>query len=374
MFRLLHTADWQMGMMARGLGVAAEAVREARLRSISKLLGEANARRVDAILAAGDQFEDNQVSPSVAEQVVGLLNDQTRIPIYIIPGNHDPCGRGSIYERTAWQQLRDHIFVLTKPEPVPLADGVTLFPCPLSRKHGMDDPTAWIPPRNGASGLRIGLAHGTMRIRDDVGDDDFPIPLDAAERHGLDYVALGHWHSALSSPCGRCWYSGTPETTKFGERDSGNALLVTLAAGGGTPKVEPVRTGVLSWLDEEVDVDRESITEMMRRLREREGGDSCLLRLGLSGQVSAATAAHIDDLRAMAGERFLYCRCDDARLRPPAAAELLGEMAGSPYLEKTAQHLMAIADGQVAVVDTSPAAARRALQLLQKAIWESRQS
>jgi hypothetical protein len=76
----------------------------------------------------------------------------------------------------------------------------------------------------------------------------------------------------------------------------------------------------------------------------------------------------------MAGERFLYCRCDDARLRPPAAAELLGEMAGSPYLEKTAQHLMAIADGQVAVVDTSPAAARRALQLLQKAIWESRRS
>ena|ERR1051326_1290624 len=57
MFRFLHTADWQIGMMASGLGLAAEKVRAARIESLKNLMAIADDRKVDAILMAGDQFE-----------------------------------------------------------------------------------------------------------------------------------------------------------------------------------------------------------------------------------------------------------------------------------------------------------------------------
>src|SRR5690606_4469982 len=101
-------------------------------------------------------------------------------------------------------------------EPVRLADGVTLYPCPLKHKAGYDDPTAWIPRREDKEDLRIGLAHGTLPIQQEMGEDAFPIALDRAEQAGLDYLALGHWHSTLGHPPGgngRTWYSGTHETT-----------------------------------------------------------------------------------------------------------------------------------------------------------------
>lgn len=371
MFRFTHTSDWQMGMMAVGLGLAAEKVRAARIAALKNILALANDRKVDAILVAGDQFEHNQVASTVVEQVVGILNDQTRIPIYLIPGNHDPYSRDSIYRKSIWQQLRPHIHVMTEPKAVTLRDGVVLYPCPLARKHGMEDPTAWIPAREGPD-LRIALAHGTMRIRADVGDDDFPIPLDAAEKHGLDYLALGHWHSMLADASGRCSYSGTHETSRFGERESGNTLVVTLTTRTEKPQVESVRTGILTWLDQQLDLDRVPLSDAMRRFREWEHPDCCLLRLGLEGAVTAQTAAEVEELSTLLTQRFLFAGCNASKLRTGSVADL-AEGLGSPYIAQAAQQLSAIADGSINDGETSPAVAKRALQLLQKAVWQAHQ-
>jgi DNA repair exonuclease SbcCD nuclease subunit len=341
MFRFVHTSDWQLGMMATGLGAAAEKVRAARLDAVKNVLCLANDRRVDAILLAGDLFEHNQVSTRLIEQVAGVLNDHTRIPTYIIPGNHDAYSRDSLYRRPIWGQLREHVHVLTKPEPVALTAEVTLFPCPLLRRHGMDDPTAWIPQRgNDGGGLRVGIAHGTLRIREDVGDDDFPIALDSAAYHGLDYLALGHWHSTLSDTGGRCWYSGTHETTSFGERESGNALVVTCTGPGTAPHVETARTGTLSWSDCQIDVDRQDLNDEIRKYREWPHADRCLLRLALAGQTSPQLSSRLGDLAAVLQTRFLYHVCDESRLRAAQGTlQLSADLAGSPHLSQTARQL-----------------------------------
>ena len=231
LFRFIHTADLHIGMAASGLGEAGGRVRAARLESLEKLLEIARDADAHAILIAGDLFDDNQVDPDQVEKAAGLLNDRSAIPTYIVPGNHDPYTRDSVFRRPIWGQLKPHIHVLTQPEPVELGPDAILYPCPLARKHGAEDPTRWIPPRRGES-IRIGMAHGSMKIRPDVGDDDFPIPLETAATRQLDYLALGHWHSRLSHPFdnaqARTWYCGSHETTKFGEAGSGSALSVTL--------------------------------------------------------------------------------------------------------------------------------------------------
>ncbi|MCX5662093.1 MAG: metallophosphoesterase [Planctomycetota bacterium] len=385
MLRLLHTADWQMGMMATGLGPAAARVRAARLDSLRNLLALAADREAQAILVAGDLFEDNQVGSTVVEGVVGLLNDATRVPIHIIPGNHDPFTRDSVYRRPVWSQLRGHIKVHTTFEPVRLAADALLFPCPLDRKFGMDDPTTAIPVRNGGAELRVGLAHGTMRIRPGVGDDYFPIALDAADRRGLDYLALGHWHSTLAADgvgagaaSARACYSGTHETTRFGERDSGNAVLVTLNRPGEPPAIETLRTGVLRWTDLEIDLDRQPIADAARTLREWPEAERTLLRLTLRGALPPQASAELLALRDLARERFVHCAIDESQIRP---ADTGDEIFTTPHLRQTAEALRALASGAAPGIapapgQTAPAAspevARRALQILHQAAWSAR--
>ncbi len=43
-------------------------------------------------------------------------------------------------------------------------------------------------------------------------------------------------------------HSGTHETTKFGERDSGNVLVVEIESHGKAAKIKPVKTGGLDWI------------------------------------------------------------------------------------------------------------------------------
>ncbi|MGC4030922.1 MAG: DNA repair exonuclease [Tepidisphaeraceae bacterium] len=372
MYRFLHTSDWQIGMKAAGLGAASGKVRQFRLDAIRNLLEIARDQQAAAVIVAGDIFEDNQVSTTLVEQVAGILNDADACPIYLLPGNHDPFTLGSVWHRDVWRQLRPHVRLLTDHQPIELAAGVSLFPCPLLAKHGTDDPTARIPPRPPSDKtLRIAVAHGTMRIRPDVGDDDFPIALDAAERADVDYLALGHWHSVLAGGGGRAWYSGTHETTKFGERDSGQALLVTLTDAGRPPGVEAVRTGVLKWAEESVDLESDTADAVVRRFREWPDAANQLLRLICTGRATPATAAAIEQLRGVLAERFLYADCDTAHLRPEDAAEALTDLNGSPYLIAAADELRQLAEAPPGGT-ADPAVAARALDLLHQFAWAGR--
>ena len=372
MVKFVHTGDLHIGMPATGLGEAGERVRAARLESLGKILEIAGEITADAILIAGDIFDDNQVDPSLVEKVAALLNDKTRIPTHIIPGNHDPYTRDSVYRRPVWGQLREHIRLLTTPEPVELTEGVKLFPCPLFRKHGFEDPTAWIPSRDGES-IRIGLAHGSIPIRPGVGDDDFPIPLDAADKLQLDYLALGHWHSQMPHPYGqseaRTWYCGAHEATRFGQDGAGNVLAVTIDDPGAPPKVESISCSVLNWNDYPINLSDVPLDEAIRLLRELPEAENTLLRIELTGKASGNDDATVADLVAVVQERFLACQVDDSKVAP-ASIDDLDKLLASPYLRESAIELESAATGET--TDDEPAAeatARRALEILQETAW-----
>lgn len=373
MVKFVHTGDLHIGMPATGLGEAGGRVRAARLESLGKILEISGDIDADAILVAGDVFDDNQVDPGLVEKVASLLNDETRIPIYIIPGNHDSYTRDSVYRRPVWNQLREHIRLLTTPEPVELAEGVKLFPCPLSRKHGFEDPTAWIPSRTGED-IRIGLAHGSIPIRPGVGDDDFPIPLDAAEKRQLDYLALGHWHSQMSHPYGqseaRTWYCGAHEATRFGQDGAGSVLAVTIDGPGAPPKVESISCGVLKWSDYPINLSNVPLGEAIRQLRELPEAGNILLRIELTGRASGNDDATVADLVTVVKERFLACQVDNTKVAPASIGDSLGKLLTSPYLRESAMELEAAAAGESS--DDEPVAeatARRALEILQETAW-----
>ncbi len=314
--RFLHSADWQIGMKAAHVGEAAGRVREERLSAAQRLVEAARRHGAEFIALAGDTFEDNGVDRVLVQKVVDILAGFAG-PVYLIPGNHDPFVPGSVWEHPAWRSA-DNVRVLTDEQEVRVAGGA-LLPCPARARHSGKDPSMWIP-KSDEFGVRVGIAHGTVEgVRQD--EPDYPIPRDAAQRDGLDYMALGHWHSTTlyASPDGavRMAYSGTHETTRFGERDSGNALLVDIAEPGASPAVTPLRTGRLLWAVMEEDL-REAgeLARLVDRVSRLEDPQSTLLDLHLGGILAAQDSDELIRLREIAASRFLYARLEEAGLRP----------------------------------------------------------
>ena len=309
MVKFLHTADWQIGMRAERAGEAGTRVRQERFRAAERVIEAARISGAEFLLVAGDTFEHNAVE-RVSVQAVGDILARFGRPVYIIPGNHDPLSPGSVWEHPVWRAPNLH--VLREAAPVD-AVGAEIFPCPLQEAHGRRDPTAWIPAA--ADGrIRIGLAHGSVQGLPQA-DPDFPVARDAAERAGLDYLALGHWHS--HAEFGRMAYSGSHEQTKFGERASGYALAVEIAGPGAAPAIEPVRTGGLDWV--EMARELHSPGEIQRALADVEAiasPGSALVSVRLTGLMFADDLGPLAQLRDILGSRFLFGELEAAGLRP----------------------------------------------------------
>jgi DNA repair exonuclease SbcCD nuclease subunit len=326
--RFLHTADWQIGMKASHVGEAGTRVRDERLAAARRVVEAARDAGADFILVSADTFEDNGVDRVLVQKVADILAGFSG-PVYVIPGNHDPLVPGSVWDHPAWKASAN-VHVLREERPVEIPGG-TLYPCPVRAKRSGMDPTAWIAREEG-QGLRIGLAHGTVEgVPQD--EPDYPIPRNAASRCGLDYLALGHWHSMAMYPSSdgvvRMAYSGTHETTKFGERDSGNALLVEIAGPGAPPVTTPVRTGGLAW----VTIEEEArIPGDVARLQERVEGIAdpmmTLLQVQVNGLLSPADRDALVHLEEVLTSRFLWARLDATHVRP--APEDESWVAGLP--------------------------------------------
>jgi len=308
--RFLHTADWQIGMKASHVGEAGTRIRDERLEAARRVVGAARSAATDFILVAGDTFEDNGVDRVLVQKVADILAGFSG-PVYVIPGNHDPLVPGSVWEHPAWKSS-ENVRVLREETPVEVPGG-TLYPCPVKAKRSGKDPTAWISVQEGR-GIRIGLAHGTVEgVHQE--EPDYPIARDAATRARLDYMALGHWHSTATYPdqdgAVRMAYAGTHETTKFGERDSGNAAIVEIAEPGTAPKVTPVRTGGLSWVVMEEELrERGDPSRLRERIESIKGPGSTLLDVRLWGLLATEDRGEVTRLEEISASRFLWSRID----------------------------------------------------------------
>ncbi len=359
--RFLHTADWQLGMKAAHVGQAGAKVREARLHAVNRIAELATSHSVEFVLIAGDTFEDNAVDRRLVQRVVDILSGFA-MPVYIIPGNHDPLLPGSVWDHPAWKAAAN-VHVLCEEMPVELT-GAVLYPCPVKRKTAIKDPTAWIPFSDSLQGIRIALAHGTVEGIQ-LEEPDYPVPRDAALRAGLDYLALGHWHStATYSDRGgvtRMAYSGTHETTKFGERDSGNVLIVDIPAAGLPPKVIPVHSGSLTWKQVEEEVllagDLGRVREQVESMVDEE---STLIDLRLKGLLAAEDSGEIARIQEIVSSRFLYGHIDISQLHPSPGDEDWVAALPVGIIRKAGERLQELAAGE-RPGKVSPQVASRAL-------------
>lgn len=340
--RFIHTADWQIGMKANYIGAAAEKVRQKRLETANRLVKMANENKVDFILIAGDTFEDNGVEHIMIQKVADTLGN-FHGPVYILPGNHDPLVPGSVWEHPAWGS-HSNLQILRKEEPLAINGGV-LYPCPSYAKTSNGNPLKWINADESKE-IAIGIAHGTVEGINQQ-EPDYPIPRDAASRTGLDYIALGHWHSKTlyedADGICRMAYSGTHEQTKFGERDAGNILLLEISERNKPPQISPILIGELTWLQFEENVIQSGDLERLHFMIEKiDHPENTLVDFRVNGIAPVNELSEITRISEVMS-RFLFGRVGNRVIPSPQDDSWLSILPVG-VLRESAQKLHMFAD------------------------------
>ncbi|MBF0188739.1 MAG: metallophosphoesterase, partial [Magnetococcales bacterium] len=246
--KLLHTADWQLGLKLRFLSEEGGRRERARLRRyevVRELAELAHREKVDAVVVAGDVFDDNAVGPGTLQQARDALAAFDSIPVLLLPGNHDPLTPDSVLLRL---EAAPMVHILDTTDPVSL--GETLFyPAPLTSHLYRDDPSRHLPTLPAQrERFAVVVAHGGVsHFGESERESSAIIDTRRILDKGYDYVALGDWHG-LKEIDPRVWYPGTPEATRSKEKKPGYALLVTLDSPGSIPVVEPLRVGRSQWV------------------------------------------------------------------------------------------------------------------------------
>ena len=78
------------------------------------------------------------------------------------------------------------------------------------------------------------MVHGSIAIPGKTERDEVVITTEEIATSGLDYLALGHWHSAQSAKAGTVTYgyAGAPEAVALDQDRAGKVLLVELETAG----------------------------------------------------------------------------------------------------------------------------------------------
>ena len=272
MLRLLHTADVHLGARHDDLGEAAAAQRERQFAAFKATIDLAIAEQVDLFLIAGDLFDSNTQPRRSVERVAAELKRlvAARIRTVIIPGTHDCYDRASIYRTYDLSTMAgsgsddDLVTVLTPTVPsvhLSACDVVvqaTIFGTKRAPHSPLRDLVVADEP---AATWHIGMVHGSIAIPDRTDRDEVVITKEEIAATGLDYLALGHWHSTQQGRAGGTSYaySGAPEPVAVNQDGAGKVLLVQLDGSGPTRTVQVLERKVGRTHFEKLDIDAAKI-------------------------------------------------------------------------------------------------------------------
>jgi DNA repair exonuclease SbcCD nuclease subunit len=361
MLRLLHTADVHLGARHADLGEAASAQRERQFAAFRASVDLAIAERVDLFLVAGDLFDSNVQPRRSVERVAAELARlaEARIRSVLIPGTHDVYDRSSVYRAYDLPALagvrpaEDMVVVLTPTRPwvhLPALDAVVHGPV-FATKRAPHSPLRDLaavetPPAT----WKLGLLHASVAIPGRTEHDEVVVTVDEIAASGLDYLALGHWHSAQAAKAKAVTYAyaGAPEPVAVDQDRGGRVLLVTLeeADGRRTVSIDERVVGRTSF--QHLDLDAATVGSqpaLVEKLRAMADPDLVLdVRLiGVRPDELDASPAEIEE--ALRGS-FLRVRVRDASL--PALTE-----GALPPAETIAGAFIRNVEGRIADLEAS---------------------
>jgi DNA repair protein SbcD/Mre11 len=337
MLRIIHTADVHLGARHDDLGEQAAAQRERQFAAFRAAVDLALAEKVDLFLIAGDLFDSNVQPRRSVERVAAELKRlaEARIRTVIIPGTHDVFDRASIYRAydlasMAGEGPADGMVTVLDPEhpSVHLATLDTVvygrvFATKRAPHSPLADVAADVAAVEGPETWHVGMVHGSIAIPGKTDRDDVVITTEEIAASGLDYLALGHWHSAQSGRAGSVSYaySGSPEAVALDQDRAGKVLLVELDEldGKHTTTIEERQVGRTTFAKLEVDAAALASQPALVDLLKTRADPDLVLDVRLVGVRRDDLDLDLDEIEIALAPVFLKVRVRDASL--PALTE-----------------------------------------------------
>lgn len=311
--KFIHTSDWQLGMTRAFLSEEASSrFSQARIDAISTLGELAKEHEAQFIIVAGDVFESNQLSKQTLMRTLDAL-ESIPVPIFLLPGNHDPLDGSSIFLAKEFEKSGDHIIVLTDMTPVvvPGLSGVEVVGAPWRTKHPSSDLCKDLADSLVPAGevIRVAVCHGQVDIlspdtsRPEI--IDLAIAEQAIDAGKFHYLGLGDRHSVTDvGNTGRVHYSGAPVATAFDEVDPNKALLVELSDTGDC-NVKPLEVANWQFIVEAQAMNGpDDLMQFEKWLNELPNKECTAVKIGFQGSINLATAAALDELMESKTEVF----------------------------------------------------------------------
>jgi DNA repair exonuclease SbcCD nuclease subunit len=346
-FRLIHTADWQIGKRFGNIpGDAGAELRLQRIRTVERIAELAQSRAVDAVLVAGDVFDSNEVSEKTIVKTLEALRAFAGTWVFL-PGNHDAALAHSVWTRLRAMGMPENVVIADQPVPVARwGETAVVLPAPLTRRREARDQTEWFDAAATPEGaIRIGLAHGSVAGRlPGTADATNEIPAERAERARLDYLALGDWHGQLRiAP--RTWYSGTHEPDRHRANKPGFVNLVEIAGPDAPEQVEPLSVGYYRWARRELELVDGTSGEALAALEEfADEPRRYLVSLCLAGAVSFAERHRLEIGLKSWEARLHHLEVDDSALADEPTADDLDAIDTAGFVRLAVSRLQAKAE------------------------------
>jgi DNA repair exonuclease SbcCD nuclease subunit len=302
----VHTADWQLGMTRHFLnGEAQPRYSAARRDAVAGLGALAAETGAEFIVVAGDVFEHNQLAPRDISQSLEAMRAIT-VPVYLLPGNHDPLDASSVYTSALFLAERpDNVIVLNRAGVHEVRPGLQIVAAPWRSKKPNTDLVGEVLDGLTADGVtRVVVGHGGVDLFEPDRDKPSLIRLATVEAAlacgAVHYVALGDKHSRTDvGSTGRVWYSGSPEVTNYDhiEPDPGHVLVVDVDEDDPERAVRVAGRRVGRWrfvtLRRSVDTARD-VVDLDINLDQLPDKERTVVQIALTGTLTVTDKAALD--------------------------------------------------------------------------------
>lgn len=322
MIRLIHVADVHLGKTFQMLGEKGSDHRrqvEAALRATVALAIE---RQVDVVLVAGDLFDSRKPSRA-ARDVVGVelrrLAD-AGVRAAMIAGNHEATEQGRIPDEDDLRKAHPHLITFgPSPEAVVIPELDLTIVGQSATGQSVSPLADW--PRGRTTRFAVGVAHSSVYRPGQIENDAYIHPREIREL-GLDYLALGDWHSVgeVAGAPTPAWYAGAPEMLAFSDEKAGHALLVEIPEPG-KASVTPIRVGRMSFKRLEIDAQRVD-EPALRELLSAHAHPALVCDVILAGLLPVDQSLALETLQREFADRYFRLRLQN-KTRPWLDGEAL---------------------------------------------------
>ena len=256
--RFIQLSDLHLGAPLAWLGAdrRAERKREQR-RALEAAIQAAIDRKATAILVPGDLFDAEGVDAETLAFAVHAFARQGCPPVFITPGNHDPCTTNSAYWNARLLAARGwewpaHVHVFRSPAwsrfDLPSAPVTVWGRSFVSSSPAFERPleTRALPAAGDPARAHIAVFHGSREGACPPGQQvTAPFSTTEVLASPFAYLAVGHYHqpSRIDAPDGggvRLAYAGSTIALNARETGEHGVLEVRLNPSKRTAEIEPI--------------------------------------------------------------------------------------------------------------------------------------